>query len=77
LDWYFADTQSLSFGATGAISCTIGYFVLPEIACRTPAEIDEMFENRIAPRKFRKHVTQVQTFLEEKENMERLPHDKA
>lgn len=36
-----------------------------------------MFENRIAPRKFRKHVTQVQTFLEEKENMERLPEEKA
>jgi SP family general alpha glucoside:H+ symporter-like MFS transporter len=51
--------------------------VLPEIACRTPAEIDELFENRIAPRKFRKHVTQVQTFLEEKEHMERLPEEKA
>ncbi|RSH95581.1 hypothetical protein EHS25_000673 [Saitozyma podzolica] len=65
------------FGATGTISCIIGYFVLPEIACRTPAEIDELFENRIAPRKFRKHVTQVQTFLEEKEHMERLPEEKA
>jgi MFS transporter, SP family, general alpha glucoside:H+ symporter len=62
-----------SFGATGAISCVIGYFVLPEVTCRTPAELDEMFENKIAPRNFRKHITQVQMFLEEKENMERIP----
>lgn len=55
---------SFSFGATGIISCIIGYFVLPEIACRTPAEIDEMFEDKVPPRKFRKHVTQVQIFFE-------------
>ncbi|EMR68330.1 putative sugar transporter protein [Eutypa lata UCREL1] len=61
------------FGAAGAISCVIGYFVLPEITRRTPAEIDEMFQDRIAPRKFRKHVTQVQLFLVDKENMERVP----
>ncbi|KAI0378574.1 general substrate transporter [Hypomontagnella monticulosa] len=61
------------FGAAGTISCIIGYFVLPEIARRTPAEIDEMFQDKIAPRKFRKHVTQVQMFLEEKENMEKTP----
>ncbi|UKZ82540.1 hypothetical protein TrVFT333_010329 [Trichoderma virens FT-333] len=66
------------FGATGIISCIIGYFVLPEIACRTPAEIDEMFEDKIAPRKFRKHVTQVQLFLEEKQNKGQLsPEDRA
>ncbi|KAJ5116850.1 general substrate transporter [Penicillium angulare] len=53
------------FGGTGFISCVVGYFVLPEIACRTPAEIDEMFEDKIAPRKFRAHITQVQTFLGE------------
>ncbi|KAF5007945.1 hypothetical protein FDECE_5757 [Fusarium decemcellulare] len=56
------------FGATGVISCVIGYFLLPEITCRTPAEIDEMFEDKVPPRKFRNHVTQVQLFLEEKEN---------
>ncbi|KAI2611825.1 general substrate transporter [Hypoxylon sp. NC1633] len=61
------------FGATGAISCIIGWFVLPEIARRTSAEIDEMFEDKIAPRKFRKHVTRVQIFLEEKGTMERIP----
>ncbi|KAH8743739.1 general substrate transporter [Diaporthe sp. PMI_573] len=56
------------FGATGTISCIIGYFVLPEITCRTPAEIDEMFRDKIAPRKFRKHVTQVQLFVEAEES---------
>lgn len=67
--------DSTSFGATGTISCVIGYFVLPEIRCRTPAEIDEMFEAKIAPRKFWKHVTQVQIFLDEKQNMEKVPAD--
>lgn len=68
-----------SFGATGIISCIIGFYVLPEIARRTPAEIDEMFEAKISPRKFSKYHTQVQTFLEEKENVERgnLNHTEA
>ncbi|KAL2693685.1 hypothetical protein Neosp_000246 [[Neocosmospora] mangrovei] len=66
------------FGAAGVISCVVGFFVLPEIACRTPAEIDEMFEDKIAPRKFRKRVTQVQVFLEEKGHKEHMsPEDKA
>ncbi|KAM6527150.1 hypothetical protein FSOLCH5_003223 [Fusarium solani] len=66
------------FGAAGVISCVVGFFVLPEITCRTPAEIDEMFEDKIAPRKFRKHVTQVQVFLEEKGHKEHMsPEDKA
>ncbi|EEU46206.1 uncharacterized protein NECHADRAFT_79489 [Fusarium vanettenii 77-13-4] len=66
------------FGAAGVISCVVGFFVLPEIACRTPAEIDEMFDDKIAPRKFRKRVTQVQVFLEEKGHKEHMsPEDKA
>ncbi|KAJ3469383.1 hypothetical protein MRS44_003448 [Fusarium solani] len=71
-------TDLISFGAAGVISCVVGFFVLPEITCRTPAEIDEMFEDKIAPRKFRKHVTQVQVFLEEKGHKEHMsPEDKA
>jgi hypothetical protein len=71
-------TDVISFGAAGVISCVVGFFVLPEITCRTPAEIDEMFEDEIAPRKFRKHVTQVQVFLEEKGHKEHMsPEDKA
>ncbi|XXG96260.1 hypothetical protein Hte_002541 [Hypoxylon texense] len=66
------------FGAAGTLACLVGYLVLPEIARRTPAEIDEMFQDKLAPRKFRKHITQVQLFLEEKENMQRIPgEDKA
>ncbi|KAI1629082.1 general substrate transporter, partial [Exophiala viscosa] len=53
------------FGATGIISWIIGWWCLPEIARRTPAEIDEMFEHKVAPRKFRKHLTEVQMFLED------------
>ncbi|CAK7229980.1 hypothetical protein SBRCBS47491_007431 [Sporothrix bragantina] len=55
------------FAITGTISCIVGYFVLPEITMRTPAEIDEMFADKVAPRKFRKHITRVQMFLEEQE----------
>ena len=40
--------------------------ILSEIARRTPAEIDELFEAKIAPRKFRNYKTQVQINLEEK-----------
>ncbi|PSK42897.1 High-affinity glucose transporter [Elsinoe australis] len=48
------------FAATGAISVVIAWFILPEVARRTPAEIDEMFEKRVNLRKFDKHVTNVQ-----------------
>ncbi|KAI1617370.1 general substrate transporter [Exophiala viscosa] len=57
--------STASFGATGIISWIIGWWCLPEIARRTPAEIDEMFEHKVAPRKFRKHLTEVQMFLED------------
>jgi hypothetical protein len=40
------------------------------MARRTPAEIDEMFQDKIKPRAFRKHVTQVQIYLQEKEEKE-------
>jgi hypothetical protein len=41
------------------------------MARRTPAEIDEMFQDKIKPRAFRKHVTQVQIYLQEKEEKEK------
>jgi phage shock protein PspC (stress-responsive transcriptional regulator) len=31
-----------SFAATGLVSVVIAWFILPEVARRTPAEIDEM-----------------------------------
>ncbi|CAK7231038.1 hypothetical protein SCUCBS95973_007777 [Sporothrix curviconia] len=55
------------FAITGTLSCIVGYFVLPEITMRTPAEIDEMVADKVAPRKFRKHITPVQMFLDEQE----------
>ena len=55
----------LSFACTGTISCIIGWFVLPEIARRREGELDEMFEAKVPPRKFRKYVTQVEINLRE------------
>lgn len=72
LFWTTKLTGEHSFGITGVLSCIIGYFVLPEIACRAPAEIDEMFEKRVAPRKFRNYVTEVEMFNREKAEKEEL-----
>ncbi|THW20367.1 general substrate transporter [Aureobasidium pullulans] len=41
------------FAGTGAVAVVICWFILPEVACRTPAEIDEMFEKKINLRKFK------------------------
>lgn len=59
------------FGTVGILSCAVGWYILPEMARRTPAEIDEMFQDKIKPRAFRKHVTQVQIYLQEKEEKEK------
>ncbi|WVQ85760.1 hypothetical protein IAT38_007927 [Cryptococcus sp. DSM 104549] len=48
------------FAGTGSIATVVGWFILPEVARRTPAEIDEMFEKRVNPRKFKKYVTEVE-----------------
>jgi hypothetical protein len=48
------------FGCLGGIIASIGWFIVPETARRTPAEIDEMFEKRVNLRKFRTYVTDVQ-----------------
>ncbi|KAF4176555.1 hypothetical protein CNMCM8927_000729 [Aspergillus lentulus] len=48
------------FAATGAIAVIIGWFILPEVSLRTPAEIDELFEKRVNFRKFKGHVTDVE-----------------
>jgi len=47
------------------------------MARRTPAEIDEMFQDKIKPRAFRNHVTQVQIYLQEKEERERAVQEKV
>jgi hypothetical protein len=48
------------FGCLGGIIAVIGWFIVPETARRTPAEIDEMFEKRVNLRKFKSYVTDVQ-----------------
>lgn len=41
-----------SFAATGAISVVIAWFILPEVARRTPAEIDELYALHFPPLQF-------------------------
>ncbi|KXL47851.1 hypothetical protein M433DRAFT_73034 [Acidomyces richmondensis BFW] len=48
------------FAGAGALGVFIAWLILPEVARRTPAEIDEMFEKRINLRKFKDYVTDVQ-----------------
>lgn len=35
-------SSQISFAAAGSIAVVIAWFILPEVARRTPAEIDEM-----------------------------------
>ncbi|KAH8585911.1 general substrate transporter [Bisporella sp. PMI_857] len=44
------------FAASGSIAVVISWFILPELARRTPGEIDEMFEKKINLRKFKNYV---------------------
>lgn len=39
--WNKADSCA-SFAGTGSVAVIIAWFILPEVTCRTPAEIDEM-----------------------------------
>ncbi|KIM99972.1 hypothetical protein OIDMADRAFT_166109 [Oidiodendron maius Zn] len=48
------------FAGTGFVAVVISWFILPEMARRTPGEIDELFEKRVNLRKFDKYVTEVQ-----------------
>lgn len=59
----------LFFAGTGAIVVVIAWFILPELAQRTPAEIDEMFEAKVSPRNFKNYVTEVQRNLEQSERI--------
>ncbi|CZS96291.1 probable maltose permease (MalP) [Rhynchosporium graminicola] len=50
------------FAATGFVAVVIAWFILPEVARRTPAEIDELFEKKVPLRHFKKHVTDVELY---------------
>jgi len=53
------------FAGTGLVATVIAWFILPEVARRTPAEIDELFEKKVNLRKFDKYVTDVQMNADE------------
>ncbi|KAH8666520.1 general substrate transporter [Xylariales sp. PMI_506] len=53
------------FACSGSIVVVIAWFMLPEVARRTPAEIDELFEKRVSLRKFDTYVTDVQVTANE------------
>lgn len=53
------------FAGTGAAGVIIAWFILPEVARRTPAEIDELFRRKVNLRKFDKYVTEVQVHAEQ------------
>ncbi|CAG7996809.1 unnamed protein product [Penicillium salamii] len=48
------------FAGTGTVAVIVAWLILPEVARRTPAEIDEMFEKKVGLRKFKGYVTEVQ-----------------
>ncbi|CRK30147.1 hypothetical protein BN1723_014518 [Verticillium longisporum] len=48
------------FAGTGTVAVAIAWLILPEVARRTPAEIDELFEKRVPLRKFKGYVTEVE-----------------
>jgi hypothetical protein len=52
-------TGWLFFG-TGTFACVLLWFYLPECAQRNAAEIDEMYEKGVSPRKMAKYITEAQ-----------------
>ncbi|KAH6645284.1 general substrate transporter [Truncatella angustata] len=59
------------FAGTGTVAVIVAWLILPEVARRTPAEIDELFEKKVNLRKFDKYVTEVQVHANE------LHHEKG
>ncbi|WWC69298.1 uncharacterized protein I206_103236 [Kwoniella pini CBS 10737] len=48
------------FAILGGIGTVINFFLLPETKGRTFAELDELFDLKIAPRKMKAHVTSIE-----------------
>lgn len=53
------------FAGISAPLCIGSVFIMPDISKRTPAELDEMFEKKIRPWRFRSYVTEAQKALQE------------
>ncbi|KAF5717116.1 hypothetical protein FMUND_5934 [Fusarium mundagurra] len=62
----------LVFAGTGTVAVTTAWFILPEVARRTPVEIDEMFEKKVNLRKFDKYVTEVQVHAHELQDRKKV-----
>ncbi|KAK2668290.1 Major facilitator, sugar transporter-like [Fusarium oxysporum f. sp. vasinfectum] len=60
------------FAGTGTVAVAIAWFILPEVARRTPAEIDELFEKKVNLRKFDKYVTEVQVHAHELQDRKKV-----
>ncbi|KAF5247604.1 hypothetical protein FANTH_6355 [Fusarium anthophilum] len=60
------------FAGTGTVAVAIAWFILPEVARRTPAEIDEMFEKKVNLRHFDKFVTEVQVHAHELQDRKKV-----
>lgn len=60
------------FAGTGTVAVAVAWFLLPEVARRTPAEIDELFEKRVPLRQFKGYVTDVQINATEQRREEEL-----
>ncbi|KAM0275909.1 hypothetical protein ACHAQH_007296 [Verticillium albo-atrum] len=60
------------FAGTGTIAVAIAWLILPEVARRTPAEIDELFEKRVPLRKFKGYVTEVEMHATEVQQSTKL-----
>ena len=48
------------FLGTGLAMVIVIFFFVPEPSCRNAAEMDEMYEKHVPPRKMRTHVTDIQ-----------------
>lgn len=57
------NTAWLFFGL-GLVASIGAWFLIPETARRSPAELDELYEERVPCWKMRKYVTRVETEVE-------------
>ncbi|WVQ82451.1 hypothetical protein IAT38_004580 [Cryptococcus sp. DSM 104549] len=51
------------FAGVSAPMCIAAFFIMPDTSKRTPAELDEMFERKVKPWRFRSYVSDAQKAL--------------
>lgn len=52
------------FAGVSAPMCVAAFFIMPDTSKRTPAELDEMFQRKIKPWRFRSYVSDAQKALQ-------------